>query len=166
MSNPLNNGNLTGNLANDPKIFPNSDGSHKVVFSVYAERNFKNKTTGQRDSDAIPVEAFVRAGTDIASTPFGNIHKGDKVALQTSLRMDTFTRKGSNETVYELKVNIESLAFLDSKTTSQNRLAQRVAAAEQTNVAVQAAPAVQAPVQAQAPVAQPAAADLPFAQQA
>lgn len=60
MSNPLNHGHITGRLAKDPKVFNNDDGSKKVLFTIMVDRNYKNGA-GEREADAVPVEAFVSA---------------------------------------------------------------------------------------------------------
>jgi single-strand DNA-binding protein len=158
MSNPVNHGTLVGRLARDPKVFSNTDGSHKVVFTVFANRNFKN-AQGEILSDGIPVEAFVRKETDFSKTPFANIHRGDQVALNTALRMDSYVRDGEN--VYDLKVVVEDITFLESRQVTQARLAERVAAAEQTNQEARAA----APVQTEVLVGaqnSPIGSELPF----
>ncbi|MFB6724878.1 single-stranded DNA-binding protein [Kribbella sp. NPDC056345] len=143
MSNPVNHGTLVGRLARDPKRFSNSDGSQKVVFTVFADRDYKN-AQGEALSDAIPVEAFVRKETAFEETPFSKIHQGDKVALSTTLRLDSYLRDGEN--IYDLKVVVEKVTFLDSLQVAQARLAERVVAAEQTNQAVRAAAPAQAEV--------------------
>ncbi|WP_026819986.1 single-stranded DNA-binding protein [Arthrobacter castelli] len=142
MSNPANNGNLVGRLARDPKVWENSDGSKKVAFTVFADRNYKNN--GEVLSDAVPVEAFVRKDTDFEATPFASLFQGSRLALSTSLRMDSYTR--GDEQVYDLKVVVEAVTFLESKTESQKRLAKRAAEAGQVNQ--QAAAAVAEPVAA------------------
>ncbi|MFB7918937.1 single-stranded DNA-binding protein [Streptomyces sp. NPDC056061] len=134
MSNPRNNGNLLGRLANDPKVFKNRDGSKKVMFTVFADRNFTN-AAGERQSDAIPVEAFVRATTP-GTGPFDNIHKGDLVALSTSLRMDHYTKNGSE--VFDVKVVVEGITFVEPRSVTQARLSERVRDAEAQNRALHA----------------------------
>lgn len=141
MANPRNNGNLVGRLAGDPKVFENSDGSKKVLFTVFADRNFTN-AQGERQSDGISVEAFVRAQTP-GIGPFSNIHKGDLVALGTTLRVDRYAKNG--ETVYDLKVIVEDITFLEPRSVTQARLGERVAAAEAQNAQLAQAPAAAAP---------------------
>ncbi|WP_093802215.1 single-stranded DNA-binding protein [Streptomyces sp. Wb2n-11] len=158
MSNPRNNGQLIGRLANDPKVFENKDGSKKVLFTVFADRAYTN-AQNQRDSDAVPVEAFVRAQTQ-GLGPYSNIHKGDLVAVGYMLRMDRYSKNG--EQVFDLKVISEDITFLESRSVTQARLNERVRAAEAQNQALQT-PA--APVVAAAPaVAHVSAVDeqLPF----
>lgn len=158
MSNPVNHGTLVGRLARDPKLFTNGDGSKKVVFTVFANRNFKN-AQGEALSDAIPVEAFIPKGTDFAKTPFASIHRGDQVSLNTALRMDSYLRDGEN--VYDLKVVVEGISFLESRQITQTRLAERVVVAEQTNQQARAAAPVHSEVLVGAQ-SSPIGAELPF----
>ncbi|NUQ96117.1 MAG: single-stranded DNA-binding protein [Streptomyces sp.] len=145
MSNPRNNGQLIGRLANDPKVFENKDGSKKVLFTVFTDRAYTN-AHNQRDSDAVPVEAFVRAQTQ-GLGPYANIHKGDLVAVGFSLRMDRYSKGGDQ--VFDLKVISEDITFLEPRSVTQARLSERVQAVEAQNHAIkqeQAAPvAVAAP---------------------
>ena len=141
MSNPRNNGQLIGRLANDPKVFENKDGSKKVLFTVFTDRAYTN-AQNQRDSDAVPVEAFVRAQTQ-GLGPYANIHKGDLVAVGYTLCMDRYSKGG--EQVFDLKVISEVITFLEPRSVTQARLNERVQNAEARNQALQA--------QAPAPVA-------------
>ncbi|MER6520023.1 single-stranded DNA-binding protein [Streptomyces sp. NPDC001553] len=159
MSNPRNNGQLIGRLANDPKVFDNKDGSKKVLFTVFTDRAYTN-AQNQRDSDAVPVEAFVRAQT-LGSGPYANIHKGDLVAVAYTLRMDRYSKGG--EQVFDLKVISEDITFLEPRSVTQARLNERVQNAEARSMALQAQAPV--PVVAAAPaVAHDRAVDeqLPF----
>lgn len=74
---------LRGRLAADPVAFANKDDSQKIRFSLACENNYKGKD-GQRASQIIPVEAFVKADA-VANNPFTKCHKGDKVSLECSL---------------------------------------------------------------------------------
>jgi single-strand DNA-binding protein len=161
MSNPRNHGVIIGRLANDPVVFTNSDDSKNVKFTVFADRNFTNKD-GERDADALPVEAFVRSSTN-GTGPFANIHKGDLVAVQHTLRMDRYTRK-TGEVVYELKAQVEDITFLEPRSVTQARLAERVQSAERANTAAKAAvPAAVAAAPMASAVAAPSDEQLPFA---
>ncbi|MBD0673990.1 single-stranded DNA-binding protein [Streptomyces sp. CBMA156] len=159
MANPRNNGQLIGRVANDPKVFTNKDGSKKVVFTVFTDRAYTN-AQNQRDSDAVPVEAFVRAQTQ-GTGPYDNIHKGDLVAVGYTLRMDRYSKGG--EPVFDLKVISENITYLEPRSVTQARLNERVQNAEARNQALQAQ--TPAPVVAVAPaVAYASAVDeqLPF----
>lgn len=143
MSNPRNNGTIVGRLAGDPVVFTNKDGSKNVKMTIFADRNYTN-AGGERQSDAVPVEAFVRATTQ-GLGPFDNVHKGDLVGVNYALRMDSYTKAGQR--VFELKATVEDITFLEPRNVTQARLAERAKTANETNEAAAAA----APV----PVAQP-----------
>lgn len=130
MSNIRNFGSLTGRLANDPKIFINSDGSKKVLMTLMVDRGYVDRNTNQRPSDAIDVEAFVNK-TANGNGPFGSIHKGDRVQFATELRKDVYQKNG--QTVYEQKVIVTDVDFLEPKSVTDARLAERVAKAEAQN---------------------------------
>lgn len=158
MSNIRNFGSITGRLANDPKVFVNTDGSKKVLMTVMIDRGYVDRNTNQRPSDAIDVEAFVNKTTN-GNGPFGSIHRGDMVQFAVELRKDVYQKNG--QTVYEQKVVVTDVNFLEPKSVTETRLANRVAEAEAQNqqLAAQAqAPAAAAPVAA-APAAAPAATD-------
>lgn len=143
MSNPRNNGVLVGRLANDPQVFENRDGSKKVRITLMVDRNYTN-AQNERQSDAIDVEAFINKAAN-GTGPYANVHKGDLVSVQTTLRKDVYPKNG--ETVYELKVVAEEITFLEPKSVTQARLAERVAKAEAENQALStpaAAPAAAA----------------------
>ncbi|MFJ1954408.1 single-stranded DNA-binding protein [Streptomyces microflavus] len=144
MSNPRNNGNIVGRLANDPKVFENKDGSKKVLFTLFVDRNYTN-AQNQRDSDAVPVEAFVRAQAQ-GLGPYANIHRGDLVTIGYTLRMDRYSKNG--EPVFDLKVISEDISFLEPRSVTQARLHERVQSAEAQNYTLQ----VQAQAQGPAPV--------------
>ncbi|MET9657866.1 single-stranded DNA-binding protein [Streptomyces sp. NPDC006510] len=150
MSNPRNNGTIIGRLANDPKFFVNKDGSKKVLFTLFVDRGYTN-AQNQRDSDAVPVEAFIRAQTQ-GMGPYSHIHKGDLVVVGYTLRMDRYTKNG--EEVFDLKVISEGVSYLEPRSVTQARLNERVQSAEAQNQAIrqeQSAPvAVAAPAVAHA----------------
>lgn len=126
MTNASNNGNLIGRLAADPRAFINADGSKKVVFTLYVERNFKgadNKTV----SDQIPVEAFVSNKVN-GMGPYAYVHQGDLVALSTHMELVPYIQNG--EKVYPRpKIVSDDIQFLESRATTQTRMARRSVAA-------------------------------------
>ena len=152
MTNPANNAGTIGRLASDPKVFENEDGSKKILFTVYADRNYTDRN-GKRGSDALPFEAFVPAKVS-GIGPYANVHKGDLVAVSSALRMDNYTDEVTGRKVFKLKIISEDIKFLESKATTTQRLSNRLAEA-QAQVAAQN--------QAQVPAAAPAAAEVPAA---
>lgn len=150
MTNPANNVGTIGRLASDPKVFENQDGSKKVLFTVYADRNYTDRN-GKRGSDALPFEAFVPAKVS-GIGPYANVHKGDLVAVSSVLRMDNYTDEATGREVFKLKIISEDIKFLESKVATTQRLSNRLAEA-QAQVAAQN--------QAQVPATAPAAAEVP-----
>lgn len=134
---------LKGRLVADPVTFKNSDGSTKVKFSLACENNYKNKD-GKRDSQIIPVEAYVKS--DYEKSPFARIGKGDKISAEISLKQNNYTDKKTNEMVYSTVVFVEGIQFEESVAVTTARHAAN--AAQTTADAAQAA----APAVAPAPV--------------
>ncbi|MFF3697415.1 single-stranded DNA-binding protein [Streptomyces sp. NPDC002221] len=160
MPNPNSTASVIGRAANDPKFFNNKDGSKKVMLTLYVERSYTD-AQGNRISDALPFEAFVRAQTP-GIGPFAHVHKGDLVSLSYEPRMNRYTKNGGE--VFEVKLEIQNISFLESRATTRARLAERATKAEAQNQNLQAqAPA---PVAAAAPAvahaAGPVDEQLPF----
>jgi single-stranded DNA-binding protein len=126
MSNATNNANLIGRLASDPKRFDNADGSKKVLITLYVDRAYRgqdNKTI----SDQISLEAFISSTVD-GLGPFGNVHAGDQVAVASHIEQMPYVDKKTNKLVYPTpKVVIDNIRFLESRTTTQARVAARAA---------------------------------------
>lgn len=141
--NANNNGNLIGRLGADPKAFPNSDGSNKVFINLYVDS--KRKTaSGEKIEDEVQIEAFVPASTK-GLGPYDYMHSGDLVAFSTHIEQKPYNDKATGKKVFPSpKVVIDDVTFLESRTTTQGRLAKKAVAAE-------AAPAVAvAPVETEA----------------
>lgn len=158
MSNPNSTAAALGRLANDPKVFENKDGSKKVMLTAYVDREYTDRQ-GNRISDALPFEAFVRAETRGAG-PYAHVHKGDLVGLSYEPRLNRYTKNGAE--VFEVKLEIQNISFLEPRATTQARLAERVTKAEAQN---QNLHAQAAPVAAAAPAvahASPVDEQMPF----
>jgi single-strand DNA-binding protein len=143
MSNAANNGNLIGRLAGDPRAFANKDGSKKVVFTLYADRNYKKD--GKTISDQISVEAFVSHKTN-GLGPFDYAHQGDLVALSTHIEQQPYEAANGEKVFPPAKIVIDEITFLESRSTTQGRMARRAvegAPAEGAAAAAAAAPAAE-----------------------
>ncbi|GAB5079596.1 single-stranded DNA-binding protein [Arthrobacter sp. AD-310] len=130
MSNAANNGTLIGRLAADPKIFGNSDGSKKVLFTLYVDRAYRT-ADGKTISDQISTEAFVSSKVD-GIGPFSYAHQGDLVALGTHIEQLPYTAKNGEIAYPAAKVVVDSITFLESRGATQARLAKRAVAAQGT----------------------------------
>jgi len=115
---------LRGRLVSDPAVFANKDGSSKVKFTLAVEDNYKGKD-GKRGAQMIPTEAFVK---DFAKSPFNNIHKGDKISAQCSLRTNNYTDK-DGKAVYSTIIFVENIQFEESKAVTTARAAENAAKA-------------------------------------
>lgn len=140
MSNAANTGTLIGRLAKDPKAFLNTDGSRKVVFTLFVDRAYKG-ADNKVASDAISLEAFVSNKTQ-GLGPYELVHQGDLVAVNTHIEQMPYKDKNTGDTVYPApKIVIDEIKFLESRTVTQTRMARRTAEA---GPAAEAAPAAQA----------------------
>jgi len=136
-----NHGTATGRLAADPRVFVNADGSKKVMFTLMVDRQFRHRETGERLSDAIPLEAWVAATTE-GTGPFGYLGKGDQVTVSYAVRTSTYADKTTGEIQYGLALTVTDLQFLESRATSQQRrIAHLKSALEGPQAAQQAASA-------------------------
>ncbi|MYR59143.1 hypothetical protein GTY54_23865, partial [Streptomyces sp. SID625] len=131
-----------------------------IMLTVFVDRSYTD-TQGNRISDALPLEAFVRAQTP-GIGPFVHVHRGDLVSLSYEPRMNRYAKNGVE--VFEVKLEIQNISFLESRATTQARLAERVTRAEAQNQNLQAQAPV--PVAAAAPAVAHASAvqdeQLPF----
>lgn len=134
MINMNNFGILRGRLTDDPQVYPNSNGSKKILFIVAVQNNYVTTSTGKKGSQFIPVEVFISKDAE-GIGPYANIHKGDKVSLMFGLKNNNYTDKNGNKH-YGITVDINQISFDESKTVCDNRLAQRVAIAENPDVNV------------------------------
>lgn len=99
---------VTGRLARDPKVFTNKDGSRKVLFTVVANQNFKNRN-GERGADAIQFQAFL--SKDIKNkTVYDYINQGTLVSVQGTIRTNNYEKDG--EMVYDTQILSENVQIL------------------------------------------------------
>lgn len=136
-----NNGFAIGRLTRDPKVFPNSDGSKKVLFTIAVPRNYKN-SANERDSDFLPMEAFIPAARADLGV-YGYMHKGDKVAIAYAVQSSTYTDKNTGAPVYKIGLNVQEVSLQESKATTAARAA--TAAAQAAALAQGAAEAAGVP---------------------
>lgn len=127
MANLNNFGQISGRLAHDPRTFQNQDGSRVLKISIYADRNYRNKSTGKRDSDLVQLEAFVPAGGQLG--PFQHLYRGSEVAFGYTIRSRQFVDQ-HGERQYVQVLRIEDVDLRESLSRAATRLAERAAAAE------------------------------------
>lgn len=120
MTNLKNFGVLEGRLTKDIKVFENSDGSKKVMFTLAAQDNFKGKS-GQKESQFIPLVGFI-SKSQSSNGVYDYIHKGDSIAVRYELRNNNYTDK-SGEKVYGIDVFIQEIELREGKAVTQARQA-------------------------------------------
>ena len=105
---------LTGNLGRDWE----QANSNTVIAknSLAVRRDFKNKQTGDYDTDWIPLTAFSKT----AETLMQYTSKGSKILVIGKLQTNNYTDKeGNKRTSYD--VIIDRFEFLDSKGSNQGQ---------------------------------------------
>lgn len=112
---------FTGNLGRDFEVTTTGSGMTIAKNSLAVRRDFKNKSTGEYETDWIPLTAFGKTA-EIMNQYLG---KGSKVGITGSLQTSNFTDKdGNKRTGYDVIVN--QFEFLDSREDGQqNQQAQQ-----------------------------------------
>ena len=109
---------LTGNLGRDWE----QANSNTVIAknSLAVRRDFKNKQTGEYDTDWIPLTAFSKT----AETLMQYTSKGSKILIVGKLQTNNYTDKNGNKrTSYD--VIVDRFEFLDSKGDNQQQTQQQ-----------------------------------------
>lgn len=105
---------LTGNLGRDWEQANSSTVIAKNSLAV--RRDFKNKQTGEYDTDWIPLTAFSKT----AETLMQYTSKGSKILIVGKLQTNNYTDKNGNKrTSYD--VIVDRFEFLDSKGDNQQQ---------------------------------------------
>lgn len=119
---------LSGRLAKDPVVFDNKDGSRKIMVTIAAPRNYKNKD-GKRDTDFIQCEQYMRADK-VGNGAWDILKKGDSVDVEYTVRQNTYT-DAKGETHYAQSLVIEQTNI---RSTKSNNMAAGAAAAQGAGV--------------------------------
>lgn len=109
---------LTGNLGRDWE----QANSNTVIAknSLAVRRDFKNKQTGDYDTDWIPLTAFSKT----AETLMQYTSKGSKILIVGKLQTNNYTDKNGNKrTSYD--VIVDRFEFLDSRSDNQQQSQQQ-----------------------------------------
>ena len=109
---------LTGNLGRD---WEQANASMTIAKnSLAVRRDFKNKQTGDYDTDWIPLTAFSKT----AETLMQYTSKGSKVLIVGKLQTNNYTDKNGNKrTSYD--VIVDRFEFLDSRGDNQQQSQQQ-----------------------------------------
>ena len=104
---------VMGRLGRDPELRRTQAGTAVVSFSLAVDRDFKDKTTGERACDWIDVVAWRQTGEFAARY----LTKGRMVVVEGRLQMRDYTaRDGSKRRAAE--VVADSVYFADSRQTA------------------------------------------------
>lgn len=132
MSNPLNNGHITGRVAQDLQVFPNADGSKSVLVTVAARDNFLSGTGEDRkaQSQFVDLRAFIPATVEGLGS-WDRVGNGDLIALDYRLSRRPYTNKDGVTVYPDVTVEVVGYpAFLESSKVTQERAARKAVAAE------------------------------------
>ena len=101
---------IMGRLTRDPELRRTASGLAVTSFSVAVERDFPNKTTGEREVDFIDCVAWRQTGEFVSKY----FTKGRMAVVSGRLQIRTYTDKdGSNRRAAEIVA--ENVYFGDSK---------------------------------------------------
>ena len=104
---------IMGRLGRDPELRRTQAGTAVASFSLAVDRDFKDKTTGERACDWIDVVAWRQTGEFAARY----LTKGRMVVVEGRLQMRDYTaRDGSKRRAAE--VVADSIYFADSRQTA------------------------------------------------
>jgi len=127
-----------GRLAKAPIFLDNKDGSKKVLLTIAIQNDFKNKKTGDKDSQFIPFQGFIAAGKGKGVYDF--IEKGSLIGGAAELRNNNYDAADGTK-VYGIVNVIQKIDLKESKSTTDARHA---------NTGVTTAP--QAPIGSEEPM--------------
>lgn len=104
---------LIGRLTDNPELRHTNNNISVTRFSIAVDRGYRSGE--ERQTDFINIVAW-RQTADFITTYF---KKGQRIAIEGSLRMNRYTDKdGNNRTSYEVVVN--NAHFVETKGTSGN----------------------------------------------
>ncbi|MDE6775744.1 MAG: single-stranded DNA-binding protein [Ruminococcus sp.] len=108
---------LMGRLTADPVLNQTQSGIASCRFTVAINRNFVDKTTGQRQADFISCIAW-RQTAEFVSRWF---HKGNMICVEGTLRTGSYQdRNHQDVTHYTTDVQVDNVEFTGSKAESGN----------------------------------------------
>jgi single-strand DNA-binding protein len=123
MSNPNNVALFTGNLASEPAIFVNKDGSKTVLTTIYTKNNFKSKKTGQVESKKVTLKDYIPAGRE-GNGIYDWMHTGDEASFSATADTESYTNR-EGKVIYEMVLLVDSVVPRESKRESAERAARR-----------------------------------------
>ena len=116
MMNLSNYGIVTGRLVKDPVTYTNADGSRKTKITIATQNNYRNRETGEKEAQFLPLEYFTPSDHEDLSV-FNYMYKGDKVTIQYTLKNVQYTDT-ENRKVYSLVLQIENIRLDETKSST------------------------------------------------
>lgn len=108
---------LVGNLCKENEIRYTSGENARAILrnTIAVQRKFKNRETGQYESDFISIQAFGKTAEFINQY----FHKGSKIGVTGEIRTGNYTNKDGQK-VYTTDVIINDAEFVSSRSESDN----------------------------------------------
>lgn len=108
---------LVGNLCKDNEIRYTSGENARAILrnTIAVQRKFKNRETGQYESDFISIQAFGKTAEFINQY----FHKGSKIGVTGEIRTGNYTNKDGQK-IYTTDVIVNDAEFVSSKSESDN----------------------------------------------
>lgn len=104
--------NLIGRLTREPELKMTPNGKSVCSFSIAVQRPYKNKDTNEYDVDFINIRAW-EAHAEFVTKYF---HKGQRIGITGSLRVNSYTDKNGNPATWT-EVVANGIDFADGKQT-------------------------------------------------
>lgn len=109
----MNNVNLIGNLTRDPDMKYSQSGSAVMNCNIAVRRAFKNKQTGDYESDFINLKAFGKTAELFSNS----LRKGSKVGLTGTIQTGSYENQ-QGQKVYTTDVVVNQVTFIESRRDS------------------------------------------------
>lgn len=110
----MNQFNGLGNLVADVEL--KGQNNNVANFRVAIQRPFKNKQTGEYETDFLTCKAFGKTAEIIAN----NFSKGQKIAFTGSIQTGSFEGKDGKK-VFTTDVVVNQVTFVEKKTQNSNQ---------------------------------------------
>jgi single-strand DNA-binding protein len=85
------------------------NGISHVYFTLAVPRDYRNKETGEKETDFIPIVAWRQQAEVICQY----LRKGSRIAVEGAVRTRNYEKNG--ERIYVTEVQLEQFDFLDTK---------------------------------------------------
>lgn len=105
---------LNGRLASDVELRYSQSGTAFGNVTLAVQRNFKNKQTGEYETDFIRLQLIGKTAENFANF----FHKGNFLGIQGSIQTGSYEKNGQK--VYTTDVLVDRFYFLETKAQSNS----------------------------------------------